>query len=513
MASVGDRDGLNGGRSIVLAHEKSFRLGRAKVDPSTRRIEADGRAETIEPRMMQVLVVMARARGEVVTRDEVVTQCWDGRIVGEDAVNRVFFRLRQLSQVLGPGTFRIETIPRVGYRLDVTEAAIADTARQPGAPLLGLSRRAVGLGVLALGGAALVGKLALAGNQSAYTPLPEAKRYFDLAQDARGQLSYSQTEQSMAYLKEAVRVDPNFADAWGELAVGYSQMLNWFAPRSDADQLKILSRSAARRALQLDPENVDAKYAQICLESCYGRWTEQEGRLRAFIADHPDFEPARRALATVMTETGRLEEALRVLRTLDNRDRPSASYRAFLTDALLSADRLEEAEDQIDESLRIWPRKFTFWSARIELLLVSGRKDEALRYMYDASQRPLELVPQFGKLVQVFRAVATGDAGDHDRALEMVRTGGRQPPGDLAIAAMQAAFLGDLDLSFSMYHGYFLDRGPWRVGPQERRFSSGLFKVETRQLRRDPRFASLVREIGLERYWRLAHAAPAYRMA
>src|SRR5690348_12813520 len=112
MASVADRDGLIGGKRIVLAHEPSFTLGSARVDPSTRRIEANGRSEIIEPRMMQVLVVLARTKGEVVTRDEIIEECWDGRIVGEDAVNRVFFRLRQLAQTLGSGTFRVETIPR-----------------------------------------------------------------------------------------------------------------------------------------------------------------------------------------------------------------------------------------------------------------------------------------------------------------------------------------------------------------------------------------------------------------
>ena len=44
---------------------------------------------------MQALVALARADGEIVTRDELIQSCWDGRIVGEDAIDRVIARLRR----------------------------------------------------------------------------------------------------------------------------------------------------------------------------------------------------------------------------------------------------------------------------------------------------------------------------------------------------------------------------------------------------------------------------------
>jgi DNA-binding winged helix-turn-helix (wHTH) protein len=66
---------------------------------------------------MQVLVALARADGRIVTRDELIDWCWNGRIVGEDAINRAIFRLRQVAGGIGGGGFRIETITKVGYRL------------------------------------------------------------------------------------------------------------------------------------------------------------------------------------------------------------------------------------------------------------------------------------------------------------------------------------------------------------------------------------------------------------
>src|SRR5262245_32582591 len=72
---------------------------------------------------MQVLVVLARRRGQVVSRDQLIEECWAGRVVGEDAINRCIARVRRLAEA--HGGFSIETIARVGHRL--TEAGITAT--------------------------------------------------------------------------------------------------------------------------------------------------------------------------------------------------------------------------------------------------------------------------------------------------------------------------------------------------------------------------------------------------
>lgn len=102
---------------VVLAHEPSFTLGTLKISPSTRLIESADRSEILEPRVMQVLVVLGRAGGAIVTRDELIERCWDGRIVGEDSINRALSRIRRVAGGIGEGSFKIETITKVGYRL------------------------------------------------------------------------------------------------------------------------------------------------------------------------------------------------------------------------------------------------------------------------------------------------------------------------------------------------------------------------------------------------------------
>lgn len=107
---------MAGAVQIDLAHAVPFRLGQLYVEPALRQVTATA-AETLEPRVMQVLVALAETAGSIISRDELVDRCWEGRIVGDDSINRVIGRLRKLAQEHGTDCFRIETIARVGYRL------------------------------------------------------------------------------------------------------------------------------------------------------------------------------------------------------------------------------------------------------------------------------------------------------------------------------------------------------------------------------------------------------------
>src|ERR1700733_6992634 len=102
---------------IRLSEEPDFVIGGIEVRPSLREVRRGSTKQQLEPRVMQVLVALARADGAVVSRDDLIQRCWEGRIVGEAAINRCIWKLRELSEARGEPTFHIETIPRVGYRI------------------------------------------------------------------------------------------------------------------------------------------------------------------------------------------------------------------------------------------------------------------------------------------------------------------------------------------------------------------------------------------------------------
>jgi DNA-binding winged helix-turn-helix (wHTH) protein/TolB-like protein len=119
---------------VDLAHEPDFALGPMALSPSSCSVRVGASDERLEPRVMQVLVVLARADGATVTRDELVASCWEGRVVSDDAIARVIAKARNLARLSEPPAFAIQTIPKVGFRLTAGEAADTAGGADPNLP-------------------------------------------------------------------------------------------------------------------------------------------------------------------------------------------------------------------------------------------------------------------------------------------------------------------------------------------------------------------------------------------
>lgn len=109
LGKVGDA------QRIDLSVEAPFRLGGASIDPAAHEAMINGSAERIQPQNLKVLIALAQKRGQLVTREDLIRRCWDGRIIGDDVINRAISTLRQFAE--RAGGFGIETVPRAGYRL------------------------------------------------------------------------------------------------------------------------------------------------------------------------------------------------------------------------------------------------------------------------------------------------------------------------------------------------------------------------------------------------------------
>ena len=102
---------------IDLTQEADFDLGSLRVRPATCEVESDGVSQTLQRRVMQVLVALTSARGAVVSQDDLVMRCWRGLAVTDDAIYRCISQLRKLAAGYPEAPFAIEAIPGVGYRL------------------------------------------------------------------------------------------------------------------------------------------------------------------------------------------------------------------------------------------------------------------------------------------------------------------------------------------------------------------------------------------------------------
>ena len=151
--------------AVDPAHVPDFDLGALRVRPSLHEVLRDGEPHVLERRVMQVLVALAQAEGEIVARDELIERCWHGKVVGEDALQRCIGRLRRLAESPDGPHFTIESIRAVGYRLRVRGPASAP-ATPPSPP----RRR----WALVSGGLAVAAALAIVGAAMWPAPPPPA---------------------------------------------------------------------------------------------------------------------------------------------------------------------------------------------------------------------------------------------------------------------------------------------------------------------------------------------------
>jgi DNA-binding winged helix-turn-helix (wHTH) protein/TolB-like protein len=117
-----------GGGFLLAGWEIRPRHGtvRARADPLAAPIQ-------LEPRVMAVLVCLARHAGEVVTRDEFIAEVWGGRVVSDESLSRCVSLLRQ---VLNDDTREprfVRTVARVGYTLLQTPEPLPAAEEVPGA--------------------------------------------------------------------------------------------------------------------------------------------------------------------------------------------------------------------------------------------------------------------------------------------------------------------------------------------------------------------------------------------
>jgi TolB-like protein/DNA-binding winged helix-turn-helix (wHTH) protein/Tfp pilus assembly protein PilF len=100
-------------------------LGEWKVLPGLNSLERAGRTVHLEPKVMQVLVILAEHSGQVASKEQIFARVWPDTFVSDEVLTRAISELRKAFEDYPQQPKYIQTIPKGGYRL------VAPVVREP----------------------------------------------------------------------------------------------------------------------------------------------------------------------------------------------------------------------------------------------------------------------------------------------------------------------------------------------------------------------------------------------
>jgi TolB-like protein/DNA-binding winged helix-turn-helix (wHTH) protein len=97
--------------------ETDFRIAAWLIEPRLNTVSNNGTTVHLEPKVMEVLVCLARHAGEPVSKEELLHTVWPNTFVTDDVLVRSISELRRVFQDDARESRVIQTIPKRGYRL------------------------------------------------------------------------------------------------------------------------------------------------------------------------------------------------------------------------------------------------------------------------------------------------------------------------------------------------------------------------------------------------------------
>lgn len=375
-------------------------VGPWRATKSLGRLQNGNETRSVEPKVMDLLFVLASRPNEVFSRESLCKALWPDTTVGEDALPRCIFKLRRALAGSSDRSFVVETIPKRGYRLVLIEEAPAPArahhlAVGPGgmrwlgyAGLGGVVAVAAGLIVMSFSGATRTGNV-----QDINVALARAD-------DSYFQYRQADNQAAILLYRRAIEADSRSAQA-----------------------LAGLSSALVQRALRW-PGGLDVAPARGSV-------------LRAALASGQLQRPA--AAADIRLGLALAREAV----SLDRRNPDSLRALGL---ALSAAGQIAEAERTYDRALRLRPDHWGVLINRADLYDLGGDANRSLALLErayesmesDYPNQPAKIRPWQAKLgVEIARRYR--EKGQVQQAAQWMRRTGRDDPGYASAAALTLA--------------------------------------------------------------------------
>ena len=246
---------------------------------------------------------------------------------------------------------------------------------------------------------------------------PEA---YDLYLHARFRLMREKREEiseAIAMLEEAVRIDPDFARAFAELARAYSILAYFFAPQEE--QLREKAFIAVERANMLNPDLPEANLARGLLLFTHASGFRHEQAIteyRRALELNPNYDDARHQLGAVYHHVGLFDKAMAEYQLALAINPANNLIRAHFAGSLMYQQKYEDALINLTGVPYGHAQAGTFQKAFS--LVHLGRYDEAAAL----AESSLRSIPSDGGGVMTsIQALIAAHMGNERGAVENIR--------------------------------------------------------------------------------------------
>ncbi len=287
----------------------TLRVGDWQVRRATGELAGPDGSRRLEPKVMDLLFVLATRPGQVLSREQLLAELWPGQIVGDDSLARTVSKLRQALDDDARAPRYVETIAKRGYRLVAPVSPLVTVAAASAAPVR--PRRlpvSVALGIAVLVVAAALAWTMLRAPAPAPRPLtPQIiadPRDILLARadDAYFQYVRADNEAAIELYQRVLGLYPDDASAMAGLANALVQrVMRWpELPGPGAIEFRRLGEALAHGHLAREPARSQLQRARHLAERA--------------IEQAPEAAATHKALGLVASAEGRFDAALAAYR-------------------------------------------------------------------------------------------------------------------------------------------------------------------------------------------------------
>ena len=318
-----------------------------------------------------------------------------------------------------------------------------------------------------------------------HTESPEANRLYLRGRYFWGKRQEEAIRKGIDYFRQAIEIDPEYAVAYVGIADSYAVL--GFHSIAAPSEVFPLAKAAALKALEIDPSLAEARAPlAYTLHHYEWNWTEAEKEYHRCLEAIPNYPTVHNYYASMLSQLGRFEEAMREWKRGQELDPLSLVIRAATGWSHYYARHYDDATREARKTLEMDP---TFVIAHRVLGLVNGqtgKKDEAVQELEKAVEFSGGGTPYRAELAQALaRAGRTEDARRILAELEGIAKTRYVSPYYLGTAYLA---LGERDRAFEYLGRALEDRSH---GITYIRLDPSLDEV-----RSDPRLTELVKRVG-----------------